>query len=260
MTFSGYLVQVRRDPDIKNDTPIPSEDASAFLERLSEHNWLRPNSKRPCTLAVIDALCIYTEKQLRTVIPVGSVEFVQAVMDRAYHIPHLKPYHIPEQLQCERFLHRRITTVPRMADVPRIFHDWKEDKLFLKSADCVKCDYTDIYEMGGKLPDASGSVFASQCLDFQSEWRAFVWRGKLVDIRNYEGDPWLMPDRQSVEAMIAAIGEAIPAYTLDVGVSPEGTSVIEVHNFIACGTYGAVVPLSMYGAAYLHEIQRAGAK
>ena len=66
-------------------------------------------------------------------------------------------------------------------------------KAFIKSASAVKCDYAGIYHAGQKLPDDT-DYFVSQTIDIVSEWRIFVHRGNILDLKNYSGDPWQIPD------------------------------------------------------------------
>ena len=70
--------------------------------------------------------------------------------------------------------------------------------------------------------------------------------GNIIDMQNYAGDIWTLPSKNSVKSMIYAFEHAKgsncpPAYTLDVGVHQDDiglkTSIIEVHDFYACGTY-----------------------
>lgn len=50
-------------------------------------------------------------------------------------------------------------------------------------------------------------------------------------------------------------GDRLKACTVDVMVTDEGeTALVEVHNFISCGSYGAELPLPMYKQAFLQEV------
>lgn len=92
-----------------------------------------------------------------------------------------------------------------------------------------------------------------------SEWRAFVHHGKVLDIKNYSGNPWVLPDRSLVEDMAKTAGDLLKACTVDVMVTDDGeTALVEVHNFISCGSYGAELPLSMYKQAFLQEVTERG--
>ena len=98
------------------------------------------------------------------------------------------------------------------------------------------------------IPFEDNEFQAVEWLDggFISEWRVFVLYGNIIDMQNYSGDIWTLPDKKSIECMIYAFehakgSNAPPSYTLDVGVHEDScglkTSVVEVHDFYACGTY-----------------------
>lgn len=80
----------------------------------------------------------------------------------------------------------------------------------------------------------------SSVVPIRSEYRVFVNRDrKIVDVRFYAGDPFVVPSKQRIEAMIAAYESAPSAYALDVYVTPDNqTFVMECNDFWALGTYG----------------------
>lgn len=76
-------------------------------------------------------------------------------------------------------------------------------------------------------------------VDIKSEWRAFVYKGELLDVRNYSGDFRIFPDISIIEEMIKDYKNSPKAYTLDVAVDDkENTVLIEIHQFFSCGLYG----------------------
>ncbi|MDE7243967.1 MAG: ATP-grasp domain-containing protein [Oscillospiraceae bacterium] len=178
----------------------------------------------------------------------------------AYGIPHLFPVGIPDEiLPHQEWLGRKIVFADSIQKAPLIFSYLRADKLFIKSAGRVKTNFTDIYDRTTPLPITSDPIMFSEKIQIKSEWRAFVFRQRLMDIRCYSGDPWLIPNKSAVMSMIDAVGQKYPAYALDVAVIPTEsgfqTVIIEVHNFISCGLYGAVLPLGMYASAYRFELQ-----
>ena len=96
------------------------------------------------------------------------------------------------------------------------------------------------------IPDDT-PVWASEVVDFVSEWRAFVLRGNLVGLKHYKGDPFEVPDRKVVMDAISAMGRGAPqAYCLDFGVRTDGpgssyyhqTLLVEVTDAHSVGHYG----------------------
>lgn len=256
---SIFLLQFEQSESAQID--IPSEDAASVLARIDESNWLHPNNKKQWIPASLSSLSALPSDHLAQYIPVGSIKFVEEVLRLAHNIPHLTPIGIPaELLSHPEWLERKIVFADSIQEAPKIFSDLNTERLFIKSADHVKTDFTDIYSRKNTLPTTTDSVMFSEEIPIVSEWRAFVFRQSLADIRHYSGDPWLIPDKFTLLSMIDALGQKYPAYTLDAAVISRENSfrtvVIEVHNFISCGTYGAVLPLGMYVSAYHFELQR----
>ena len=86
----------------------------------------------------------------------------------------------------------------------------------------------------------NGNFQISSLIDeFKGEFRCFVYEGKLIDIRQYDGDFKILPDFNLIYEMIDEYKSAPHAYTLDVGVTDKNeTAIIEVHDFFSCGLYG----------------------
>ena len=118
----------------------------------------------------------------------------------------------------------------------------------VKSSKQIKHPQNGMYADISKIPFEDGEFQAVEYLDdgFLSEWRVFVLDGNIIDMQNYAGDIWTLPNKYTVENMIyffehAKGSNCLPAYTLDVGVHQDDiglkTSIVEVHDFYACGTY-----------------------
>ena len=159
-------------------------------------------------------------------VPIGSVEFVISWFKRFYgHV--LKPINVPDELF--DYGERGIFNGPHYDIFDLI------DKRFVKSNDHIK-GFTEIIDRKYKLP--KGNYQFSEVIDIESEWRAFVYQGKLVGLQNYSGDFTMFPDVERIKTMIDAYNSAPIAYTLDVGVFNEKTFVIECHPMISVGLYG----------------------
>lgn len=260
MDATIFLLQSEPSPILPQKTCFPSEDVAGAFSRIDEYNWLHPNNAKQCMLSSLSNLSSISPQILSTCIPIGSIEFVEEVLHLAHNIPQLTPIGIPNELLAyPEWLGRKIVFAGSIQESPRIFADLNAERLFVKSTCRVKTDYTDVYQRSDPLPQTSDSVMFSEEIPIESEWRVFVFRERLTDIRCYSGNPWLLPDKSTVMSMIDAIGQKYPAYTLDVAVISKETGfqtvVIEVHNFISCGLYGAAPPLGMYVSAYHFEVQ-----
>lgn len=180
----------------------------------------------------------YTQKY----VPIGSVEFVNEFLAHFYGFV-LKPTNVPEELfhYAGRY----------------IFNGTEKDlkdKLFVKSNDHIK-NICGIFNEGEyELPE--GNYQFSEVIDIESEWRAFVYEGKLVGLNNYSGDFTRFPNVKTINGMIDIYTTAPIAYSLDVGISDDrGTFVIECGGFSSMGLYGfadhKVLPYMFY--KYFHE-------
>lgn len=192
---------------------------------------------------------IFSDNWLPTILKpedpiVGSVEFMQTVLtSRGWKVP--APLNVPDILLdfAGRKIERNtLRNVIYNTDLP----------VFLKPADSHKLF------PGGIITNHANAklIFADQPLDTQvlvspeieivSEYRVFVDREKgMVSMRHYAGEPFIVPDYDTIKSMMAAYKPFAPrTYSLDVGVVEEDNSnrqhtiVVECNDFWALGTYG----------------------
>ena len=159
-------------------------------------------------------------------VPVGTVEFVHHFMKRTGLIPP-NPINVPQQLMHKVFTCRDMTIGSEYSITERCFA--KSMTGFKKFADIVDPNFDKIF------PDM---YQISDIVPIDSEWRAFVYQGKLVGLHNYSGDFTVFPDVRKIKGMIAEWTEQPIACTIDVGVFGNDTFVIECHDFYSCGLYG----------------------
>ncbi|UYZ64121.1 ATP-grasp domain-containing protein [Hymenobacter weizhouensis] len=87
-------------------------------------------------------------------------------------------------------------------------------------------------------------VWCSEPVSFVAEWRCFVRYGQVLDARHYRGDWRVHFDARVVEQAVAAYADAPAGYSLDVGLTDDGrTVVVEVNDGYSLGAYG-LTPLS----------------
>ena len=175
--------------------------------------------------------------QHKNYVPVGSVEFVSEFIKHFYPGYPIEPINVPEELLDFKFTKRFVFNGTEKEIVGR---------KFVKSNDKIKA-YTEIVDDTIDVPE--GNYQISEVIDIDSEWRAFVYEGKLVGLQNYAGDFTLSPHIPTLMDMIGTYEkheDAPIAYTLDIGVQASDTYVnqmgitfvIEVHDFYSCGLYG----------------------
>lgn len=178
-------------------------------------------------------------------IPVGSVDFVSAYLNTFYPNAKkmLEPLNVPEVLF--PFAGRDIMNIRTNEDLKQLY---KFDDVFAKSMSVIKhpdngWKYNPNNEMSNLLNldnyDNCIGFQVSSYVEFLSEWRVFVFNGKILDCKNYLGDFFTYPNPNTIINMVREYKDAPVAYTLDVGVIPGGeTVVIECHRFFSCGLYG----------------------
>jgi len=80
-------------------------------------------------------------------------------------------------------------------------------------------------------------VFPSR---IKSEWRCYIGRDRIIDIRNYSGDMFTTPNKEYLESIIQSNKSKFPiAYTIDIGILENGDNVVvEYNDMWAIGNYG----------------------
>lgn len=155
-------------------------------------------------------------------IPIGSVEFVVSYIEKYYNKTP-KPLNIPLELMDIRFTGRKVINGT---------NNNISSKMFVKSNDKIKY-FTEITDTA-----PVGNYQISEIVDFQSEYRCFIYKNELVGVKHYCGDFTLFPDIIKIREMIKKYVTSPISYTLDVGISNDDTLIIECHDFFSCGLYG----------------------
>ena len=90
--------------------------------------------------------------------------------------------------------------------------------------------------------DAATPVYVVDHVEFVSEWRFYVWDGKIEGVDHYRGEPLLFPEPGPVTAaatLMSSCKYAPVAYGLDFGVCSDGvTRLVEANDMFALGAYG----------------------
>lgn len=82
-------------------------------------------------------------------------------------------------------------------------------------------------------------ILASDPVRFDTEYRLFVHEGKILDARLYLGSYRKVLDWSVADAAIEAYEDAPVAYSLDLGLTDDGrTLVVELNDCFALGSYG----------------------
>lgn len=191
-------------------------------------------------------------------IPVGTIEFTRRALAHQGYTDVLRPIEVPYFLQNDRFLNREYRIVLR-DELP------KQGRYFIKRASSLKSSLPSVEDMGSFNREGyskSDLFVVSGVLELESEFRVLVCNDDVVGVQYYNGDCLAFPDTAVIREAVTEIwkqrlrGKLLPrAYTLDFGVGEQGTSLIEMHNFVACGTYrydGSDLPC-MYAEGIRYE-------
>lgn len=187
------------------------------------------------------------------VIPVGGIRFIESYLGKP-----IKAINIPKELRGREFTGREVCEGNKET-LDKLTEKYKE--LFIKDAKHCKQFEPVIYSKTytGDVPD---DIFMSEILNIDAEYRAFVYRGVLLDARRYAcsvlaGSDGKL-DTDLIRKAISTWKTQPTAFTLDFAVTSDGRTVlIEAHNFLGCGLYGLDETSSlayMTIAAYEHEL------
>ena len=235
-----------------------------LLDAIRFYNWLRRDRGDRAFARYVNTKYVSRgilqdpifKKYHRTYIPVGSVEFVTQFLQE-FHGLTPKPRNVPTSLFS--YAYRRIFNGTE-EDIQSMVNE--SNRTFVKSNDVIK-GFTQVYKKGMDVSDIpKGNYQISRSVSIDSEWRAFIYKGKLEGLQHYVGEFTLFPDVRALKHMIEvyeASKEAPIAYTLDIGINEQGTFVIEVHDFFSCGLYGftnhAILP-QMFGRWYTEYVNK----
>lgn len=215
---------------------VPAQDFGyTAMQVVDYHNWLCGNEKtykfefaRSPVLGKQNPEWLQIDNSgFSSCIPIGSVEFVLAWF-KAMGVDNVKPLNIPKALW--KFCDRHIT-IDYCSNVNGHF--------MLKDINTIKasCNGEAYFHVDG---GAEKKYFLSEWLNgVKSEWRVFVFNGKIQAVHCYSGDPWLLPNREYVQKAVNTYSNIRnTAYTLDVMVTDKKTEILELHDFFSCGLYG----------------------
>lgn len=191
------------------------------------------------------------EEDLKELCPVGSVEFVVDWLKKI-HNKTPKPINVPSCYlfgpeddrfskinYCGRFI---VNVEENNYKVPDYL---KNREVYIKSNDVIKSPINGIHNSSEIGKTILGNLQVSSLIkeDIVSESRVFIYGGKILDVKNYAGDPFVIPKRDTIQQIINIYKNPPISYTLDVmniiDFNNEINSfILEVHDFFSCGLYG----------------------
>ena len=225
---------------------VVSEHGRAVMEAVLFERWLR-GTKHTTYRMQTDTTPIQRDE-----IPVGSIDWTQAVSGTT-----IRPMNLPENCCGTLFAPRGPCKRLNRAELEK---ELKTRPLFVKSDTKAKAWPSMVARSVLEVP-IDGRYFCSPVVDFNEEWRIFVFNQEILDVKQYGGS-WEQPLTQAeikyIKQSLLRAAIPLPAYTVDVGRTENGMEWIEVHPFIACGLYGFDSPteiLRMTFAAWKQHLK-----
>lgn len=174
---------------------------------------------------------------------IGTVSDVEVALER-FGIK-LVPLDYPEELM--PFTGRKIwkSTLFTITSNP---DDWH---VFVKPVEDIKrfrgtvLDKSeDLIKLGGGLEDID--VWCSEKVNFVSEWRLWVLKGKIVGLTPYRGRWDVFPDPKILKEAVRAYHTQPAGYAIDFGITDTGkTLLVEVSDGYSLASFGLFPPLYM---------------
>jgi hypothetical protein len=162
---------------------------------------------------------------------VGSVEFMNEVFSRIG----LSNIRVPKNSNREH-------KVMKLGDVKKLAiagEKWFIKPFKLKEFTGFVLDqmaYSAISNISDELEVMVYKPFESE---IQSEFRCYISMGRIKDIKNYSGDPFITPDESYIKSIIKQNVNFPISYTIDVGILKGGENVVvEFNDMWAIGNYG----------------------
>jgi hypothetical protein len=168
---------------------------------------------------------------IRSNVFIGSVEFMKEVFSRIGKTN----IRVPENSN-RQHLNMKLGEAKILSKSKNIFIKPFDIKLFTGFV-LDQMVYSSIANISDDTMVMVYDVFPSP---IKSEWRCYIGRDRIVDIRNYSGDMFTTPDESYLESVISSNKGLFPtAYTIDIGILENGDNVvIEYNDMWAIGNYG----------------------
>ncbi len=230
-----FIIQAKES----NGYTIPAQSYGYTLIEAIEYNeWYHGEKVYDYVLDNSPYFESYTEFDMfdSSCIPIGSVEYVLKWL-KLKGVDNIKPLNVPQKLT--KYIKRNYDSL-----FTGRYLSGDSNTFYVKSQDRIKD------EMNGEVTkdilysnkDKYRYTFVTEMLDnVVSEWRIFVWKGKILGCKCYSGDEFKYPDMKYIKTIIDNYDK--DCYTLDVmvdtSITDEGiTDILELHDFFAVGLYG----------------------
>lgn len=182
-------------------------------------------------------------------IAIGEISFVEKFLKVFHNIEHENAIEIPPCLREESFLKRKYSIVP-VWKIPRtgyyFIKDATQQKVFSYKGALEIFIMDEMFEAKTSEYDYSlrfnyeHFYQISEIVNVLAEYRAYILDRKLETISHFAGDPYQVLDIELVNEAISIYNkqkDCPGSYSIDLMITPRGTAITEIHNFMCLGLY-----------------------
>ncbi|MBQ1328514.1 MAG: ATP-grasp domain-containing protein [Eubacterium sp.] len=189
------------------------------------------------------------DPRLKKAIPIGEISFVEKFLKIFHGIEFENAIEIPPCLRQMKYLKRKYSIVP-VWEIPRkgsyFIKDATRQKIFSYKGDLETFLFDEMFEERTSEFDNSFRFDyehlyqVSEIVEVLAEYRVYVLGGQVEAITQFAGNSFLFPDVELIKEAVATFNsqpDSPRSYSLDVMITPDGTAITEIHNFMCLGLY-----------------------
>ena len=182
-------------------------------------------------------------------IAIGEIKFVEAFLKIFHGIEHENAIEVPPCLREEKFLKRKYSIIP-VWEIPRkgkfFIKDATQQKVFSYKGELEEFIFDEMFEERKSEFDTSlrfdyeHLYQISEVVDIIAEYRVYVFAGQLETVSHFAGNAYMLPDYKLLREAIEIYNnqpDCPKSYSIDLMITPKGTAITEVHNFMCLGLY-----------------------
>ena len=184
------------------------------------------------------------DERYKDAIPIGSVRFIEQYLRIFKDIERDNAIEVPPVLRTDEFLKRKYSIVSR-DDIPRqgyyFIKDATQQKVFSYKGEVEHYLQEEMFREKSHELDSSIRLDpthlyqVSEVVSILAEYRVYILNREINSMCIFAGDPLVFPEGNLVRKAVRLINEqpdSPRSYSLDLMITPRGTAITEVHNFL----------------------------
>ena len=189
------------------------------------------------------------DERYQDAIPIGTVQFVEKYLQVFKGIERDNAIEVPPVLRTDEFLKRKYSIVPRDY-IPRqgyyFIKDATQQKVFSYKGELEYYLHDEMFQPKTSEYDTfvrlnpTHLYQVSEVVNVLAEYRVYVLYREINGMCIFAGNPLLFPDADLIRKAVRLINQqpdSPKSYSLDLMITPRGTAITEVHNFLSIGLY-----------------------